>query len=477
MTSLPIVTRLWRNLRPLPTQCPYDLHTLWYEPHKLPRWVADAPLVSRYLDLLGPLHWEQFPERDLLTQRGMPPVPFVPYVAACLIKLDQHLRYFSTLRQFLLDQPALAWILGFPVGRDHHHSLVHLPSQRHFSRLLHKIPNASLQVLLSDTVQLLRHALAEPAPHFGDTIALDTKHILAWVKENNPRAYVKDRFAPERQPADPDCRLGCKRKRNRAPDTTAPPTPNADPQPANTLAVSEFYWGYASGIVTTQVSAWGEFVLAELTQPFNCSDVTYFAPLMTAVEQRLGFRPHFAALDAAYDAFYIYEYFHREDEAGFAAVPLVPRGGAATRSFDEAGLPLCAADLAMPLKNTFMCKSARVPHKRGRYVCPLQYPARTADACPINHKQWAEGGCRTTLPTSIGARLRYQLDRDSVTYQQVYKQRTAPERIFSLAKELGIERPKLRNGAAIANLNTLIYILLNLRALQRIQQRKVALKT
>jgi len=37
---------------------------------------------------------------------------------------------------------------------------------------------------------------------------------------------------------------------------------------------------------------------------------------------------------------------------------------------------------------------------------------------------------------------------------------------------LGIEHPKLRNGITIANLNTLIYVLINLRALQRIYTRK-----
>ena len=71
----------------------------------------------------------------------------------------------------------------------------------------------------------------------------------------------------------------------------------------------------------------------------------------------------------------------------------------------------------------------------------------------------------TTLATSLGARIRHQLDRDSQAYKQVYKQRTAVERIFSQAVKLGIERPKLRNRRAIANINTLI----NLRLLQRIK--------
>jgi len=76
------------------------------------------------------------------------------------------------------------------------------------------------------------------------------------------------------------------------------------------------------------------------------------------------------------------------------------------------------------------------------------------------------------MPTSIGARIRYQLDRDSPAYKQIYKQRTATERINSQAVALGIERPKLRNERSIANHNTLTYVLINLRALQRIRRRK-----
>jgi hypothetical protein len=75
------------------------------------------------------------------------------------------------------------------------------------------------------------------------------------------------------------------------------------------------------------------------------------------------------------------------------------------------------------------------------------------------------------MPTSIGARLRYTLDRDSQAYKDIYKQRTAVERINSQAVAFGIERPHIRNGRAIANLNTLTYILINLRLLQRIRQR------
>lgn len=70
------------------------------------------------------------------------------------------------------------------------------------------------------------------------------------------------------------------------------------------------------------------------------------------------------------------------------------------------------------------------------------------------------------MPTSIGARRRHTLDRDSDLYKQCYRERTAVERINSQTVALGIERPHLRHGTAIANQNTLIYLLINLRFLQ-----------
>lgn len=493
MTSIPIVShcrslpqipaRCWRSLirRHSPLQRP-DLHHLAQNPAELPRFVRESPIAIRYLDLLGPLAWHHFPERDLETSWSMPTMPFAPFVAACLVKLDQQLPYMSTLRQYLVDHPPLTWVLGFPLLPSHKYPWgfdvdASLPTHRHFTRMLRHLPNASLQFLLDDVVQLIQIDLCSEVDDFGQSVSLDTKHILAWVKENNPKAYVSRRYDKAKQPpGDPDCRLGCKRRRNqRASSDDPPPTPPDNPVPANTISVGEYYWGYGSGIVATKVPGWGEFVLAELTQPFDCADVSYFFPLMADVERRLGFCPPFGAFDAAFDAFYVYARFHRDDqeawEEAFAAVPFAKRGGHKL-TFDEDGLPLCKAGLSMPLRYTFWSKTTLVHHERGRHVCPLLWPEATGEVCPIDHKQWPKGGCTTTLPTSIGARLRYQIDRDSETYKQVYKQRTATERINSQAVALGIERPKLRNAAAIANQNTLIYVLIDLRALHRVRRQK-----
>jgi hypothetical protein len=454
----------------------------------LPHFVAECAVACKYLDLLGPLAWDHFPERDPTRPwPGPTPAPRAPFAAAYLVKLDQGKRYMTHLRQYLVEHPALVWVLGFeltpspdfPWGFDVDASL---PSSRQFSRVLRTLDNAALQFLLDGTVTLIGHELPDDI-RFGDVVAGDTKHIIAWVKENNPKVYIEDRYDKTKQPkGDPDCRLGCKKKRNRGQveetetdgfsADNPPPTPTTDPVPASSVRVGEYYWGYASGVIATKVPDWGEFVLAELTQPFDRSDISYFFPLMGATERRLGHRPPYGAFDMAFEAHYVYDYFY--EARGYAAIRLSKRGDN-TRQFDEAGLPLCKAGLAMPLKSTFMCRTAEVHHQRGRYACPLLHPEPTGQVCPIHHQRWNKGGCLLTMPTSPGARVRYQLDRESDHFKDIYKQRTATERVNSLALELGIERPKLRNGRAIINQNTLIYVLINLRALHRIRARKASL--
>jgi hypothetical protein len=425
------------------------------------------------------LDWGHFPERDLQRNWGQVTIPYAAFVAAELIRLNEALPSMGHLRRYLIEHPGFIWLLGFPVQPDPETSLgfnpqASLPTSRHFTHLLRQIPNDLLQFLLADSVRLIVAELqAQHAPAI-DCVSLDTKHILAWVKENNPKAYVSDRYDKTKQPpGDPDCRLGCKRRHNR---TTPSTTPTRNSLPAKQMKVGEYYWGYGSGVVVAKVADFGEFVIAELTQPFDQGDVTYFFPLMQQTEERLGYRPRYATLDAAFDAWYVYAYFYRDNDPdyGFAAVPFSEKGNykAKQRQFAPNGWPLCKAGLTMPLKFTYTDRTTCIiEHERGKYICPLN---ATHQRCPIRHPQWKKGGCTAMMPISIGARIRYTLDRDSDRYKQIYRQRTAIERINSQAVNLGIERPHLRNGPAIANQNTLIYLLVNLRFLHRLRAGRAA---
>ena len=440
----------------------------------LPPFVQACPVAMKYLRLLAPLDWANFPERD--ERRAWPgpkPHPRAPYAAAYLVKLHEPKTYMSDLRTYLVEHPALVWLLGFklrpdpttPYGFDVEASV---PSRKQLGRVLREMPNPMLQFLLSSTVSLIAQDLpAEVA--FGQEISLDTKHIVAWVAENNPKAYIKesDRLNKHRQPTgDRDCKLGCKKKSNQKEDKPQPS--QGRKKRATQFSCDQYFWGYNSGVVATKVPGYGEFVLAELTQTFDKGDTKFFFPLMADTEERLGFQPPFGALDAAFDAWYTFDYFHQA--GGFAAIPATERQ-TVQREFDEQGLPLCAAGLSMPLKSTFMNNRGIIPQQMGRYVCPLLQPQPTGQTCPIDHHQWPQGGCLLKMGVSPGARLRYQLDRHSPAYKMLYNQRTATERVNSQAKALGIERPKLRNQQAIANQNSLIYVLINLRALHRLRQR------
>ncbi len=474
MTDHPIVVQLPllpnALLPPTKAEIQPNLQAYWQHPEHLPAFVRDCPTAMRCLELLGPLHWADLPERPLARNWRQPTIAFSALAAAELIKLNEELPSLGHLRLFLEEHSSLIWLLGFPLVPAPNHplgfnALASLPTPRHLTQMLRQVPNAALQFLLANSVQLILAELVERAVLPVECVSLDTKHILAWVKENNPKTYVPDRFNKDKQPAgDPDCKLGCKRRHNQM------VTPTHNPVSAATIQVGEYYWGYGSGIVVTKVPEWGEFVLAELTQPFDQGDLTYFFPLMHQVEERLGTKPRFGTFDAAFDAWYVYAYFYRENDPafGFAVVPFSEKGGYKVndRQFAPDGLPLCVAGLPMPLRFAFTDRtSCLVVHERGKYVCPLLFPQRVSKTCPVHHQNWKKGGCTAMMPTSIGARLRYTLDRDSDSYKSLYRQRTAVERINSQAVALGIERPHLRNGQAIANQNTLIYTLINLRFL------------
>lgn len=447
---------------PMPPHLPRLMWAEWTRPP----YVRNCPVTQKVMRQLQWIEWDCLPLFGAERRPRERQIPLCAYVGAYLLKLEEGLRGFGQLHRYLRAHPGLLWALGFPeTGSSRTKPFdptVSLPTQEHFSRKLRRLPNGLLQNIIDEQVRWFKERYGS---EFGQVVSVDTKHILAWVKENNPKQFIEEgRFDKTRQPAgDTDCKLGCKRRRNQV-----TPAKEGQPAPAK-VSVGEYYWGYASGAAVTKIPKVGEVVLAELTETFDKGDATYFLPLMAQVEARLDTRPKYGTADAAFDAFYVYDYFHNEGKGGFAAVPLrdmkVSHSG-----FGENGRPLCEAELEMVLKRTFRKSGGVVQHRRGVYGCPLLHPEKTAESCPVNHKKWPNGGCQITMPTAAGARIRYELDRDSDEYKAIYKQRTAVERIFSQAVGLGIERPKLRNQQAITNVNTLTYILINLRTMQRIEE-------
>lgn len=111
-----------------------------------------------------------------------------------------------------------------------------VPCDRHLRRKLQTFDKAQLQRLLGNTVTTLR----EEIPNAGDSIAMDVKHIYAWVRENNPREHIPHRFDPARQPqGDPDCKLGVNESHNQGQPVAPGDTASAKPKTEQ----KEYVWG------------------------------------------------------------------------------------------------------------------------------------------------------------------------------------------------------------------------------------------
>jgi hypothetical protein len=438
----------------VPYSTTFDQRTL----HAL---IEHDPVVQRCCDFLDLFNWSVVPEPVLDPSRpGKRPHPQRTYVKALLLKRAEGFSTCTQLRRFLVEHPLLVLALGFrpvlnrdlPYGFDVAKTV---PSARWWREQQRRLEQPVLQALLFETVQ----ALLEEIPALGEIVAFDVTHLYAWVKENNLRAYVKDRYDKTLQPSgDPDCRLGVKKSTNQQ---------QAD---GSKKVVKESLWGYGSGVASATVGGYGDIVLAELTKPFNENDISYFVALYIRTVATLGFFPTHLTADAAFDAWYVYQMVvHR---AGIAAIPLNQHGHPESHR-DVDGVPFCAQGRRMHATFQF-------DHTNGycsqRFRCPLLFPEPTGQTC--EHEQFAKGkGCVKDLNWELGGQMRVTLDRQSPLYHAVYDQRTSTERINSQSEALGIKRPKVRNGDAVRNLNTLTYLVINARALQRARQVNASLLT
>src|SRR6266581_4710746 len=227
---------------------------------------------------------------------------------------------------------------------------------------------------------------------------------------------------------------------------------------------------YGSGVASATVPGYGDIVVAEYTLPFNENDITYFVPLYIRTVATLGFFPTHITADAAFDAWYTYQmvvYRH-----GIAAIPLNQHGHPESQR-DRDGVPLCAKGLRMHPTYQF---SHTYGYCSQRFRCPLLFPTPTGQSC--DHPQFLkEKGCVKDLNWELGGQMRVTLDRDGPLYKAIYSQRTSTERINSQSKALGIKRPKVRNLHSVRNLNTLTYLVINARALQRARDLNASLLT
>lgn len=436
----------------IPAVRPFDQSTL--------EQMRDAdPVVQRYRARFALFDWSAIdPPRK--RGPGYPAHPKSAYLKAALVRINEYLLSTPRWRAYLLDHPLLVLELGFRPHIDLTQAYGFdvartVPSIRHLNNILRSLDPCLLADLLEQSVQ----ALQEEIPGLGEVVAYDVKHIYANVKENNWRAYVKERFNKDQQPkGDPDCRLGVKKSTNQE---------QAD---GSTKEKKELLWGYGSGVAAAITPDYGDVVLAEFTQPFNENDITYFISLYIQSVATLNCFPLHITADAAFDAWYAYQTCAFRD--GIAAIPLNQHAHPVFVR-DADGTPRCPMGLRMSPTYQFQHTNG---YRAQRYRCPLLFPQATGQSC--DHEQFRKGkGCVKDINIEAGGLMRVTLDRTGPLYKAIYKQRTSCERINSQAKDLGIERPKARNIRSVRRLNTLIYITINIKALQRAREINASLLT
>src|SRR5215469_16443428 len=268
------------------------------------------PLVAQYRAFFALVDWSVVDRWQAQRSAccGSHGHPLTAYLKAFLLRIQQDLSYTTQLRAFLVKHPRLFIELGFQLVRDASQPYgfdveATLPTRFWLGEKLRLLDRELLTELLASTVR----ALQAEIPGLGEVVAFDVKHIYAWVKENNQRVYVPDRYDKSCTLAgDPDCKLGVKRSSNQdaslASGQPAPPSTHAhEPSSKANKAHKEYLWGYGSGVAAATDPVYGDVMLAEHTLPFNEADVTYYRPLFQQTVLATNQLPTHITADAAFD--------------------------------------------------------------------------------------------------------------------------------------------------------------------------------
>jgi len=415
--------------------------------------VEHDPLVMHYKQIFHVLNFSLLPEPRTGPKGNSPEV----YAKAFLVMIEEGIESSEKLRQFLVRHPALVVFLGFQLkGISHElpfgfHIEETVPSARHLRRKLQEFQNSHLKLLLYDTIIRL-----QKLELLDGIAAMDTKEILAYVKENNPKQYVKDRFNKDNIPCgDKTCALGAK------------PSSNKD---ANGKKKARYFWGYKSGAIFSQTEH-GLVCLSECTSPAAKADVMFFFPLIIPLAL-LGIDVKVFLADAAFDAWYVYAAIDILDAKAY--IPINTRGHEILKQeFGPNGRPVCQRGLEMDNGGKWFDKQKG--YHRQKATCPMVNPTtgkrkkkhENTDCEILNTKP---KGCTRVINLDDPDNLRFAIDRQSREFKDTYKQRTQAERGFSILKNYGIETPIQRNVDSVSNLATLAYCLMNAKVIVKAEK-------
>jgi hypothetical protein len=351
-----------------------------------------------------------------------------------LYRALRRLASLSDLVQALRENPAVLEAIGLdPLGD--------IPSVERFSDGLRSTPPESLQDI---RIRLLQALFAEGA-FTGRILALDSCPLLSPVRENNLKTAVRDRFNKERWPqGDPTARLGVLTSFARGDSRKV-----------------IYSWGYRNHVV---VDTETELPLWEQTEPADRKDSPLAVPLLRALRHRLHLPVEAVCADTAYDVDALLKFTVEELHAQPVVAPH-PRRHANPAFRVQGAAVVCPANLTM------FRRGKMTPRRTGisyiQFSCPIHYDRSLQQRflmCPAAHPQFLQQkGCNYLLRTS--PHIRSQIPYGSESFRQLYRERTAVERVFSRLLTLAMQDLPTRGLDSARNLCTIAHITVLLVAL------------
>lgn len=393
-------------------------------------------------------HGEQLPSRVAYQQlfkqlpafpaqansRGRPEISRDALLRALVYRALRRFTTLSDLVHALHENPALLEAIGLdPLGS--------IPSVERFSDWLRTTDNNALQAIRIELIHSLfnEHALK------GRILALDSCPILSPVRENNLKTSVRDRFNKERFPkADPTARLGVLASYTR-------------PESRKTI----FFWGYRNHIVADTET---ELPLWEQTEPADRKDSQMSTHLLLALKSAIVLPIEAVCADAAYDS----EAFLKLIVDLLHAQPIVarhPRHQSNPEFRVQGPVVFCPANLEMFRRGKMTPRRTGITYQQ--YSCPIHYgrvKPQQLLTCPAAHPKFLrQKGCNYLL--RVTPSIRSQIPYGSDSFRELYRERTAVERVFSRLLTVAMQDMPTRGLMSAQNLCTIAHITVLLVAL------------
>ncbi len=383
---------------------------------------TSAPKAQFYDKLFLNLDLSDFPESTAKT--GRKGFSKRALLRAFIVMKCECFSYITDLVDYLNNNLLIAYYCGFDITKP-------LPSYWTYDNFILDLDNELLKKLMHS--QVLK--LSEMGIIDTSFIALDSTPVSANTHQNNPKSFAKNKFAKDNQPkSDKDCGLGVHTASNQHNERNF-----------------EYFWGYKNHVLVDCITGLPIF---EKTTTADVADCTVALEILSQTNSYISLEECTFLADKGYDVKAIYNTV-KEEYHGECIIPLNKRNTKNPKKLSS-GHPICDAGLAMHKDGKFSDNG----RTRQKYCCPFK--RSNCGECPCNHKNWNNGkknrGCTkyVTLPDDY----RLSIDRECISFKEIYSLRTEAERYNARFKQTGQERLWVHSFNAAQNLNSIAHIAL-----------------